>query len=254
MKGEELKKAFLKINVPENLPEEILISAAKSAAGTKKEKIFMSKRTILAAAAIVAVLGVGVFAAVKNAVSIGVHSSSNPDYTSFPTREQCVSDAGFEAKLVESFDNGYTFKEGRTATNTIEDGDGNTTENYKSLLFDYEKDGDVVVLSQDNHKTPLQQDGDGSAAGCTVFSEDGVEYRYYSYTQKFVPVNYEYTDEDKAAAQRGELVFGVGSDKVKISRMQHLQWELGGISFELFQSDGKLSHEDLLSMAKQLNG
>ena len=110
------------------------------------------------------------------------------------------------------------------------------------------------MLSQDNHKTSLQQDGDGSAAGCTVFSEDGVEYRYYSYTQKFVPVNYEYTDEDKAAAQRGELVFGVGSDKVKISRMQHLQWELGGISFELFQSDGKLSHEDLLSMAKQLNG
>lgn len=84
MKGEELKKAFLKINVPENLPEEILISAAKSAAVTKKERTFMSKRTILAAAAIVAVLGVGIFAAVKNAVSIGVHSSSNPDYTSLP--------------------------------------------------------------------------------------------------------------------------------------------------------------------------
>lgn len=254
MKGEELKKAFLKISVPENLPEEILISAAKSAAGTKKERTFMSKRTILAAAAIVAVLGVGVFAAVKNAVSIGVHSSSNPDYTSLPAMEQCVRDAGFEAKLVENFDNGYTFKDGRTASNTIEDGEGNTAENYKSLLFDYEKDGDVVVLSQDNHKTSLQQDGGGSAAGCTVFSEDGVEYRYYSYTQKFVPENYEYTDEDKAAAQRGELVFGVGSDKVKISRMQNLQWELGGISFELFQSDGKLSREDLLSMAKQLNG
>ena len=41
MKGEELKKAFLKINVPENLPEEILISEAKSEAGTKKERSFM---------------------------------------------------------------------------------------------------------------------------------------------------------------------------------------------------------------------
>ena len=45
-------------------------------------------------------------------------SASRADYTSLPTAEQVTKDIGYRPVLIDTFENGYCFKEGNTLTMT----------------------------------------------------------------------------------------------------------------------------------------
>ena len=116
--------------------------------------MMMKKKMAFVAA--VAVVAVSVTAGAASTLISGWLSSSSakPDYTSLPTAEQCQQDLGYTPTLLERFDNGYAFQDGRIVSNEAQNDNGNTVEKFKSLDMEYAKDGDIVTFSQEILFTP----------------------------------------------------------------------------------------------------
>ena len=247
---------FEEFNIDKNGgPPDIDINAVKRRVNAKLESAYTERKSVtmkskkrisfIAIAATLA-LGITVFA-VNGVVSTWSSSSSSaPDYTSLPTEQQVMKDIGYETVLIDSFENGYTFKDGNVVNNNFKDENGGSVEKFKSVSFDYEKDGDKVIFSQDKFNSEM------SMAGDVIKSVNGTDIYYYSYTNKVVPSDYKLTDEDKKAEENGELVFTYGSSEIEIKQVQHVSWVKDGILCQLLQIDGRLSSDGLVKMAEEI--
>lgn len=215
------------------------LNAIKSNTRSKK------KISVIAAVAVLA-LGTTVFAASGIISKWYSSSSSDPEYKSLPTAQQVKKDIGYDAVLIGEFENGYAFKDGSIVNNDLADEDGNSVEKFKSVSFDYEKNGDTVIFSQDKFNSKIDMDGN------VIKTVDGTDIYYYSYTNKIVPADYKMTDEDKKAEADGELVFSSGSSDVQISEVQSVTWVKDNIQYQLMQMDGALSQDELVEMAEEV--
>lgn len=218
-----------------------------SACTERKIVSMKSKKKIsVIAAAATLILGITVFAANGIVSDWFSSSSSAPDYKSLPTAEQVKKDIGYEPVLIDEFKNGYVFNDGNIVNNNLTDEDGNSVEKFKSVSFDYEKDGDEVVFAQDkfNSKPEL--------AGNVVKTVKNTDIYYFGYTNKSVPADYKLTDADKKAESNGELIFSYGSPEVKVQKVQSVTWVKDGMQYQLLQIDGKLSADELVKMAEEV--
>ena len=224
------------------------VNAKLESAYTERKSVTMKSKKRISFIAIAATLALGITVfAVNGVVSTWSSSSSSaPDYTSLPTEQQVMKDIGYETVLIDSFENGYTFKDGNVVNNNFKDENGGSVEKFKSVSFDYEKDGDKVIFSQDKFNSEM------SMAGDVIKSVNGTDIYYYSYTNKVVPSDYKLTDEDKKAEENGELVFTYGSSEVEIKQVQHVSWVKDGILCQLLQIDGRLSADGLEKMAEEI--
>ena len=224
------------------------VNAKLDSAYTERKSYTMKskKKISLIAIAATLVLGITVFAASGIVSTWFSSSSSTPDYKSLPTAEQVAGDIGYEPVLIESFENGYIFKDGNIVKNNLKDENGNSVEKFKSVSFDYKKDGDTVIFAQDKVKSKIDISGD------VVKNVKGTDIYYYDYTNKLVPPDYKLTDDDKKAKENGELIFSYGSSKVEIKEVQSVTWVKDEMQYQLLQIDGKLTSDELVKMAEEI--
>lgn len=218
-----------------------------SAHTERKSGIMKSKKKIsLIVIAATLALGITVFATSGIVSTWFSSSSSTPDYKSLPTAEQVTKDIGYEPVLIDTFENGYAFKDGNIVKNNLKDENGNSVEKFKSVSFDYKKDGDTVIFAQDKVKSNIDISGD------VVKNVKGTDIYYYDYTNKLVPPDYKLTDDDKKAEENGELIFSYGSSKVEIKEVQSVTWVKDEMQYQLLQIDGKLTSDELVKMAEEI--
>ena len=117
----------------------------------RKQTTMRSKKKILPLL-IAATLTIGVTAvAATGKISMWTGSSaSRADYTSLPTVEQVTKDIGYRPILIDTFENGYCFKKGNIIKNSFKDDNANVIEKFKSVSFDYQKNGDILFLRIQN--------------------------------------------------------------------------------------------------------
>lgn len=72
------------------------------------------------------------------------------------------------------------------------------------------------------------------------------------YNYKFVPANYEMTEEDKALTEQGNYTLSYGTDKVEIQQNKYVSWEKDGVSYTIMGFDLDLTDEEMLDMAGQM--
>jgi len=209
---------------------------------TEGKKIINYKKLIsIAAVAAVFLMGSTAFA---TGVLSGWFSHSEKEYTSIPSEQEYLEDIGYAPVLIENFDNGYAYKTGYVVDNEHADGKSGVVEKFKSALFEYEKDGDLVYFSQEKFDFAVNN-------GILADSFTGVDMYYSSYMNKIVPEDYRMTEADKEAEAKGELVFSWGSDSVQTMEVKSLSWIEDGIQFMLLQMGGELTQADMIAMAKQ---
>lgn len=209
------------------------------------KKISFKKKLVVAVAATF-VLGTTAFAAGKLHSIVG-SSSIIPTYRNMPTVEEVNKDFGFEPVLVENFENGYEFKSGHTTNNEGYDENGNSLGKSKSLNMIYEKgDAQVPIYIQD---LTLVGEDTGSEL---VENYKGSDLKYTSYTNKIVPPDYEFTEQDKQDEASGKYVFSVGSREIETSEVQHIEFELDGLHYSILAMDSELIKDDLVKMAKEI--
>ena len=153
-------------------------------------------------------------------------------------------------KSVEGFSNGYTFKEAVPKHEETQDEGKNRLDQGVSMAFTYEKEGmEDVELSGSRLFVGMQ---DESSADQVMTLEDGTVLSYSSTVNKFVPPDYEITEEEKKLQEEGKLNVAYGSDEVEVMTSAAVTWEQEDISYCLFTFEESMSAEELLSMAKEV--
>lgn len=175
----------------------------------------------------------------------GWHSMHTDEFYNVYNSAPIAEELGFAPALIDSFENGYSFVKGTAADNQITADDGSIKEEFKSVMFTYEKDGDELWFSQDRSDSVIVDKGE------LMDTVDGIDIYYYGYTNKIVPEDYQMTEEDMAAEKSGELVFSWGSDEVMLMEIRSVQWKADGIAYMLMQMDGELTADELTGMAKE---
>ena len=187
---------------------------------------------------IAATLTIGVTAvAATGKISMWTGSSaSRADYTSLPTSEQVTKDIGYKPVLIDTFENSF------------KDDNANVIEKFKSVSFDYQKNGDVVSFEQQKFNSKLTPSGD------IIATVNGTNLYYVHYINKVVSDDYELTEQDKKDQASGKVVFSYddSASQIDVSQVQSVNWNKDDIQYDLLQIDGKLSAGELADMAKEV--
>ena len=213
-------------------------------------KHFSVKKLIIGVVAGCFLVSGGVFAA-GHAVSLSSHSYLGDRYKSFSDLDKAETKLGYQVDAVEAFENGYRFKSMSVTDVQGEDESGSAVYTFKSMDIQYGRGGDPSlsvfiekpVETQVRTKDPqaVRQVGD-----ITVY--------YDTQIYKFVPPNYELTDEDKAKQESGELAISYGTDKVQVQTSYHVTWCKDGIFYDILGFDVNLGAEEMLDMAEEIIG
>lgn len=252
MKKSDYIKTIQDMHMPDDMRARIAQRMAQEN-GHKEVPIsmFKHKKKRMAAAVIAATVVVGgsAFAFGGTAISrIFASSSASADYTSLPSAQQCQRDAGFTPALLQSFDNGFAFKDGVIVHNQEQNEDGQTVNKYASLEFDYQKGDETVSLMQNSGAS--QEEETGSCAA----QKDGVSYYETTKTEKYVSDSYQMTEQDRKEEASGQVEFNVGQSDNGVETEQYhgINWTVGGVHYTLYQMNGSLTSAQMLEMAQQI--
>ncbi len=244
MKKDDLLEAMDDIYLSDDAKNKIMNRAINYK--NQKEVTIMSKKKLgLIAVVAIMMMSITVGAAGKIASS-WLSSSSIPTYTTLPSEQQCIKDIGYAPALTEKFENGYVFDNAHLIDGGFDDEAGNTIESFKAIGVDYKKGDDTLFLNAEKYDSAREKEGN------IIATVGNIDISYIKYTNKIVPADYELTEEDKIAEQNGDLVFSYGSDDVSISEVQGLSWTENDIHYNFTQMDGKLTQDELVSMAAEL--
>lgn len=221
-----------------------LLTRIKAEANRKRRKekdsmkFFNTKRIV--AAAVICLLSVTCYGAL-NFSGEAAHVKNN--ITSFADLEKAEKKLGFDAKYVECFANGFTFDRGGTGKTYGIDENGEKTGNeYHLMAIGYKNDaGKEVLLSIENGNRSVD-------SGQEMM--DGYSVNVY----KFVPPNYEKTEEDIAKEEAGELAISYGTDEIQINSMENYSWQDNGLYYSLTCADCDLGEEEMKKMAEEMKG
>ncbi len=216
-----------------------------------KEKITMKKisiKNVIAVAAVAIMLTGTMCLAAGKATTTMTTSKATPDYTEFADLSKAEKDIEVPISGIEEFSNGYKFKNVSIEDSADFDDEMNQVRTYKTADIVYEKDGNKIYLDVIPHTSVSDYDRNKSEE---ITCPDGTLY-YSKTTNKFVPVDYEMTEEDKKAEENGTLNIAYGSDEVEVKESQCVLWEKDGNMYMLFEMPASLDKDTLVEMAKEV--
>lgn len=205
------------------------------------------KKVIVAAAAICVLGSITAMALGRATVSVS-HSSKNDAVHDYAQAVSMQNGFDKNVKSVEKFSNGYQFSEAVPTYGDERDEKGNILSERTYMTYTYEKDGlDSVMLN--GYRSTMAE---GTQPDQTMTLENGVELKYSKMRNKFVPVDYEPTEEELALSEAGKLNIGYGSDEVEEMNSCSVIWKEGEITYVLFSFEDSLSGDEMLQMAKEV--
>ena len=169
----------------------------------------MGIRKIVVAAAVVAAFGVTAIAAMK-AAGLESHTDLRDAVYSVSEIQELSDDEDFGVKYIDEFSNGYKFEVGYPSVGKATDADGNTIKEYTSFAVEYKNgDSEIVFFTEPN------ADVVDMPTDCETVDVDGTTVYTMEDTYKFVPPDYEMTEQDKEDEASGKYIFSYGTDEVK---------------------------------------
>lgn len=224
-----------------------ILESQKEAGNMKK---FSMKKLVIGVAAGCLLVSGAVFAT-GHAVSLSSHSYLGDAYKSYSDMDKAQTKLGYSADTVETFANGYRFDKMFVDDVNGTDEDGSVVYTYKDLQISYEKNGEQDVwLSAAKPVEQQVRKGEPEAAR----QVEGTTLYYDTTTYKFVPPNYELTEEDQANLQRDNFTISYGSDEVEVQQNSSVTWEKDGVYYNLSGFDLNLSSDEMFDMAEEIMG
>lgn len=169
-------------------------------------------------------------------------------YTSFPSQETVLEDVGFIPKYTKTLPEGFEYSTGGIGEATLTDGGGNVLTKTKQVTFSYTRKNEKarLVLNVEQIDEAFLDNEESQFVG----ELDGIRLYYYEKDYKFVPENYELTEEDKRATEKGELEISYGASEISVENIQALSWYEEGLSYGIIGNDFNFSVEQLVEIAK----
>lgn len=206
----------------------------------------MGIRKIVVAVAVVAAFGVTAIAAMK-AAGLESHTDLRDAVYSVSEIQELSDDEDFGVKYIDEFSNGYKFEVGYPSVGKATDADGNTIKEYTSFAVEYKNgDSDIVFFTEPN------ADVVDMPTDCETVDVDGTTVYTMEDTYKFIPPDYEMTEQDKEDEASGKYIFSYGTDEVEIQNVKQVMWKEGSVICTIIEQTGTLDMDELVSMAEEV--
>lgn len=223
--------------------------------GEEKEPVKTATKTIhiLLIAAILAVLAAGSAFALGLPHSTGSHYMRDQGvYRSLKDLPEVEKIVGYPVTAVEEFSNGLRFESLYVGGEAVYDEDFNVLQEYYGVMAEYRSDdGKRITLSL----TPVLDilGGHEAPAPSETRDLDGVELRLSFDRYRFVPPDYEKTEEDLRREAAGHFYISYGADAVEEHDYAFADFVLDGVNYVLMDSDASPASGDTLTqMAAEL--
>lgn len=208
-------------------------------------------RFAVVAAAMVCVLIGGAFAA---GPIVGLTSSTNANDLSFSLSDEAKveKEAGFTVRLPETL-NGASFDNMIAQPVNAIDADGNTVYSYQEFYASYRDGATQPFLSV----IESENDSDEGVSDKTIVDTrevNGITLTYREIPTILLPGSGEQmpTDEEQAAADRGEMFISYGSDE-RIDGFYHvIDWDEDGLHYSIGANDGDWDADDFFAAAEDV--
>ena len=171
-------------------------------------------------------------------------------YKAYHMLDQAMEDAGFKISVKEGFGNQYFFTEVFVNETSAMDSENQEAISYNEIIVIYSNDsGDNLMLNahpdlEDIPNTPSPVVSSKTIGNVTV--------NYYIDHYRYVPDNYELSDEDRIWEQQPGNYIAYGSESLEETSVAFLSWSAGGIYYSIMDSGTAESPEFLFSMAEEL--
>lgn len=208
-------------------------------------------RFAVVAAAMVCVLIGGAFAA---GPIVGLASSMNPNQvsTSLDDEAKVEKEAGFTVRLPKTL-NGASFDNMIAQPVNAIDADGNTVYSYQEFYASY-RDGAtqpfLSVIESENHTN----EGLSDKTIVDTREVNGITLTYREIPTILLPGSGEEmpTDEEQAAADRGEIFISYGTPTREDGMYHTIDWDEDGLHYSIGANDGDWDADDFFAAAEDV--
>lgn len=219
----------------------------------QKEIIQMLKRKtitrICLIAALIAMLAVTAYAADFLAVKSFI-SGTKTIYEAFPEIKEAMEEAGFQMDAKEFFRTGYAFQNVNVQEIRGEDESDQEVLSYSSIVVFYQNAaGNHLVLAAEP-EMPGITDADHPAVQTREIG--AVTAKYFEDHYKFVPEDYEPTEEEMKWMEQPGNFISYGSDEIEETKVSYLAWTKDGIRYSLMDIRAAEQPEVMFSIAEEL--
>lgn len=219
----------------------------------QKEIVQMSKKKaisrIFLIAAAAAMLVVTAYAADFLQIRTLIMSSDRT-YSSYTELDAAMDRAGFQIDAKESFASGFTFRSADVLDTDAADEAGRTVLSTREISVSYaDETGCSLSLKAAPHREELPQSEHAQGQSRELA---GVSAVYYQDHYRFVPGDYEPTEEDTVWLEQPGNYLSCGSDKAEETDIAFLCWEKDGIDYFFMDIGAQVSPDTLFAMAEEL--
>ena len=217
------------------------------------ERIVYMKRkrivTFALAAALMLVLGISAFAIWGIPRFTGTHPMpKTAEYTSLSALPEIEKDVGYPVTVPEHFSNGYAFSMLRVDGEAVFGESYEVLKEYYSVHVTYTRDGEPdLSLSL----SPVSEFESSGEAPVRTPSEQrtvsGVTVDLNCDHYKFVPEDYEKTEDDLAQEAAGHYYISFGSDQIEEREVASAEFKLDNVSYTLMDMTAKETSLDTLT-------
>lgn len=241
---EEAKQIEASEELLDKIKKDIYEQEDKEIMGSKVRKIKKGRRVAVMVASLVLIGSLTVMGVTMGKSWVGY---SNNKYKTFPSQEKVLKDVGFSPKYPKSLPGGFEYVRGGTGKSTLSDA-GNVLTETKEIDLSYKKENEesLINLSITQVDEKFLDNNESKLVG----DFNGIDLYYYNKDYKFVPADYELTEEDKKARESGELEISFGASEISFSDVQGLSWYEGGLHYMIMGNDHGFTVEEMIDMAK----
>ncbi len=207
-------------------------------------------KRLVAVCAVAAIAVTGAIAG-GGVMSISSHSYHDKAWKNFDETASYAEQYVKDAKYLESFTNGYTFKKGNTETSSKNDENGNSLGLFTGLMLNYEKDGATLLFNAE----PVQEELIYTSEYDTVRTIDDVDVSYREMFCIYLPPDgsEKPTAEEQAKFDAGEINIGYGSETREEMTYYAVKWVEDGIHYNISTYDpAGLTEDDFFQMASEV--
>ncbi|MBQ9707932.1 MAG: hypothetical protein IJV66_01955, partial [Firmicutes bacterium] len=215
----------------------------------EKMKKRFTKRRVAVLSAVCCLLIASASYAANGMISYIGSSPSQPQCIDFDDLAKVTDKLGYDVNVPDELSGGYEFASATLGDFRAEQ-DGSVLTKGKELSVEYASEsGDKVNLSI-IPKAP----SDESASSGDVKNVAGVNVEYTEESAKYVPQDYEKTDEDRAKESAGNFTVNYwGEDYVLETEYMFTTFEMGDARYQVWtENKGNVSKSELLDMAKDV--
>lgn len=250
---DKIKMAFLQgsdeikpsIGLFDKIKKDIYKKECMETMKNKGNNLKKSRRFIVLVASFVMLFSITVIGVTMGKSWLGY---TNLKYKTFPSQEKIYNDVGFVPKYTDSLPGGFEYVNGGSGESKLSDETGNILTKTKDLSLGYRRGNEKSML--DLSITQVEEEFLDNKESQLVGHINGINLYYYQQDYKFVPSNYELTEEDKNKMEAGQLEISYGESDIKLSHVQGLSWYEDGLEYMIMGGDFGFTVEEMMDMAR----